>query len=197
MNTVLRRWLFFAGAALLSAVTLIWMFVSEVPFARSLSFIVVSVSFIGAILLTRKVPSIGEGFSYGFMMATLFLVIFGTCARILQENEIEPINAIAFLVFGPMTAVITGAGYGHFLGKDHPPMAELAILAAAAVIIPYGLYGILYMLGFDAYPFHYGLIIIAWQLTIGYAFSKDTSEDVLGSKYLNTLIGKIGKNLKT
>lgn len=193
MKPFFRRWLFFVGAALISIASMIWMAFSEYHLATSVTFLVIVSSFVGAILLSRSIPSFAQGFSYGMMVGMLSLMVFGTCARVLQESDIEVVNAIVFMIFSSILALITGAGFDHFLDKDHPHIAELAIMGAGAALIPYILYGVLYFFGLDVYPFHYGVIIIVWQLAIGYSFSRDTKEDVLNSKYLNTLINKIGK----
>lgn len=193
MNPVLRRWLFFAGAAFLSAIALIWM---RFFGGHAVAFLVVPISFVGALLLTRTVPSTGEGFSYGMMVSVLTLLISRGFTRMLQESETELLTAIGLVVFAMILAMIIGAGYGHFLGKDHPPIAELAILGAGAVIIPYLLYGALYFFGIDVYALHYDVIVIVWQLTIGYSFSRENNDDIINSAYLNNLIKHIGNKRK-
>ena len=104
------------------------------------------------------------------------------------------IKLIGLAILGGFFGIMTGAGYGHFIERYHPPIAELAIFGVAGFIIPFLL---LDLVGkFANIPFGWykaGFMIMGWQLLVGYSFSKDTQEDIAEDSYWTRLIKKIGK----
>ena len=131
--------------------------------------------------------------AYVFMV-TAIGTLFGVLGLMFIGPNMSFVAALIGLpAFGAIGAVLIGAGYGHILKLEHPSIGILAAFGAAGFLLPY-LAGrvILYTSGIALDMYIALFIVMCWQMLVGYAFCKETSEDVASDKDLKSLINKMG-----
>jgi uncharacterized integral membrane protein len=199
-HTVFRRWLYFLAAALFSVLTItICIYLGSFS-ARAIAMLIPGCAFAVALANARENDDLSQVLFFIALITLLFAVagsmaIFMRLAFVGVVLEIPLIvKLLGLAIIGGFFGIMTGAGYGHFIERYHPPIIELAIFGAAGFIIPFlllDLSGSFFNISFGWYKA--GAMIMGWQLLVGYSFSKDTHEDVAEESYWTRLIKKIGK----
>lgn len=193
-KNVLRRFIFFVIAAVLTVVLLLIARETSLAAYPQAAGLIPGSLLIVASLLVRKMPKSASPIPFFFLpllfgfVGPLFLILFSIGLHFL-------ISVVIAAGLAALVSLLIAAAYQHHLDLWHPGLGLAAFLGALSIIIP-GL-GI-WMLEFlpDVNIGTTGLIIIAafWVLGTGISFSLESRDDILQDSYFDKLIKTFGRN---
>ncbi|MFK7972335.1 MAG: hypothetical protein AB8F95_18340 [Bacteroidia bacterium] len=140
----------------------------------------------------------------------LFVIIFTVVFALFTMGLIRPLaelvsqsgssfifaaSIIGLTGIGAVSSILAGGGYENFMGWSTPPMWKLALAGGIAFAIPHLITILLYPYGIRvSIWFEIPVLLLSWNLAVGWLFSQNTQEDLNEHGYIKNLIEEIGKD---
>lgn len=192
MNPVFRRWLLFAGSAAVSGLLLFWVIKELTALSVVLAAFGPGFCFAFALIHIRKYHPEIQAFSFIFLISIsipIFILVF----ILLLAGDLSFLGmGVGIPTLGAAFAILLGSFYTSFIKYKAPDKISLGLSGGLGLALP-----LLVLIGVD-FTFDYyvrdemfTLVIVGWQMAVGYVFSKATSDDLEDNGYVG-LIKKIG-----